>query len=318
MAEVSLLAPAKINLHLEVLGLRPDGYHELAMLMQSLDLCDRLVLRSTADGQIRLACDRPELPSGADNLIVQAAERLRSHVGLPELGVAITLAKRIPVGAGLAGGSSDAAATLVGLNEIWNLGLEHPDLMALAAEIGSDVPYCLEGGTRLCFGRGERLESLSGSLRPLTVLLIKHPQASVSTPWAYGRCRELRSDFYLTREVDFEAPRQALRQGPLAQALVRGQVQGTPLPPLRNDLQAVVEAEVESVRQGLALLRQAQPLVEQPLAVAMSGSGPSLFALFPSLERAQAAHAALADELGQGGFGAWCCSFSSRGVSLEG
>ena len=84
------------------------------------------------------------------------------------------------------------------------------------------------------------------------------------------------------------------------------------MPPLRNDLQAVVEAEVESVRQGLTLLRQLQPL-----AVAMSGSGPSLFALFPSLERAQAAHGALADELGQGGFGAWCCSFSSRGVSLE-
>ena len=103
---------------------------------------------------------------------------------------------------------------------------------------------------------------------------------------------------------------------------MRGLVQGTRLPPLRNDLQAVVEAEVESVRQGLALLRQAQPLVEQPLieqplAVAMSGSGPSLFALFPSLERAQAAHAVLADELGQGGFRAWCCSFSSRGVSLE-
>lgn len=309
MAEVSLLAPAKINLHLEVLGLRPDGYHELAMLMQSLDLSDRLVLRSTADGQIRLACDRPELPSGADNLIVQAAERLRSHVGLPELGVAITLAKRIPVGAGLAGGSSDAAATLVGLNEIWNLGLEHPDLMALAAEIGSDVPYCLEGGTRLCFGRGERLESLSGSLRPLTVLLIKHPQASVSTPWAYGRCRELRSDFYLTREVDFEQRRQTLRQGPLLAALCG---EG-PLPPLRNDLQTVVESEVPSVAAGLALLRRCA----DSLALAMSGSGPSLFALFADPEAAAAAQRQLAEELAATGFESWCCQCTPCGVSLE-
>lgn len=309
MAEVSLLAPAKINLHLEVLGLRADGYHELAMLMQSLDLCDRLVLRSTADGQIRLECDRPELPSDADNLIVQAAERLRSHVGLPELGVAITLAKRIPVGAGLAGGSSDAAATLVGLNEIWNLGLEQLELMALAGEIGSDVPYCLEGGARLCFGRGERLEPLAGPLRPLAVLLIKHPQASVSTPWAYGRCRELRSDFYLTREVDFEARRQALRQGPLLAALAG---EGS-LPPLRNDLQTVVAGEVPSVAEGIALLRRCPG----SLAVAMSGSGPSLFALFADREAAAAAQGQLAEEFAAAGFESWCCQCTPSGVSLE-
>jgi 4-diphosphocytidyl-2-C-methyl-D-erythritol kinase len=309
MAEVSLLAPAKINLHLEVLGLRPDGYHELAMLMQSLDLCDRLVLRGTADGQLGLECDRPELPSGADNLIVRAAERLRSHVGLPELGVAITLAKRIPVGAGLAGGSSDAAATLVGLNEIWNLGLELSELMALAAEIGSDVPFCLEGGTRLCFGRGERLEPLAGPLRPLAVLLLKHPQASVSTPWAYGRCRELRSDFYLTREVDFEARRQALRQGPLLTALAG---EG-PLPPLRNDLQSVVAGEVPSVAEGLALLRRCP----DSLAVAMSGSGPSLFALFADRDAAAAGQRQLAEEFAVAGFESWCCQCTPFGVSLE-
>ncbi len=309
MVEVSLLAPAKINLHLEVLGLRPDGYHELAMLMQSLDLCDRLLLRSTADGRIRLECDRPELPNGADNLIVRAAERLRSQVGLPELGVAITLAKRIPVGAGLAGGSSDAAATLVGLNEIWNLGLEHPDLMALAGEIGSDVPYCLEGGTRLCFGRGERLEPLAGPLRPLAVLLLKHPQASVSTPWAYGRCRELRSDFYLTREVDFEQRRQALRQGPLLAALAG---EG-PLPPLRNDLQTVVAGDVPSVAEGLALLRRCP----DSLAVAMSGSGPSLFALFADPAAAAAAQQRLAEEFAAAGFESWCCRCIPSGVSLE-
>jgi 4-diphosphocytidyl-2-C-methyl-D-erythritol kinase len=309
MAEVSVVAPAKINLHLEVLGLRPDGYHELAMVMQSLDLRDRLVLRNTADATIRLESDCAELPLGADNLIVRAAERLRSQVGLPELGAAIRLEKRIPIGAGLAGGSSDAAAALVGLNELWGLGFDAPALQRLAAELGSDVPFCLEGGTRLCFGRGERLEPLPGPLRPLAVLLIKHPQASVSTPWAYGRCRELRGDFYLTREVDFDQRRQALREGPLLRAL---QEEGA-LPPLRNDLQAVVEGEVASVAGGLALLRHGAA----SLAVAMSGSGPSLFALFPDLAAAEQAQRGLAAELAAGGFQSWCCRGIASGVSLE-
>ena len=269
MADLCVRAPAKINLHLEVLGLRPDGFHELAMVMQSIDLADRLWLRPSADGQISLSCDQPELPTDSTNLIVRAAELLRARSGLVELGAELVLEKRIPIGAGLAGGSSNGAAALVGLNALWGLGFRAEALHAMAAELGSDMPFCLDGGTQFCFGRGERLEPLEAPLK-LALLLVKHPQVSVSTPWAYGRCQALRGDFYLQSEGEFEQRRQALRQGPLAQGLVRGLVQGTPLPPLRNDLQAVVEAEVESVRQGLALLRQAQPLlVEQPLAVAM-------------------------------------------------
>jgi 4-diphosphocytidyl-2-C-methyl-D-erythritol kinase len=309
MAEVCVFAPAKINLHLEVLGLRPDGFHELAMVMQSLDLGDRLRLRSTADACLTLQCDEAELPLDGDNLIVRAAERLRQRAGLPELGAAIALEKRIPIGAGLAGGSSDAAATLVGLNELWGLGLDGPALQELAAGLGSDVPYCLVGGTQLCFGRGEQLEPAPLAPLALGVLLLKHPGVSVSTPWAYGRCRELRGDYYLEREVEFEERRQALRQGPLLAAL-RGE--GS-LPPLRNDLQAVVAPEVASVAEGLALLRRAPGA----LAVAMSGSGPSLFALFADLEAAQVAERALAEELVAAGFQSWCCHCRDSGASLE-
>ncbi|MEB3256254.1 MAG: 4-(cytidine 5'-diphospho)-2-C-methyl-D-erythritol kinase [Synechococcaceae cyanobacterium] len=309
MAEVCVIAPAKINLHLEVLGLRPDGYHELAMVMQSLDLADRLRLENTADASIHLRCDRDDLPLGPDNLIVMAAQRLRDSAGLPELGASVTLEKRIPIGAGLAGGSSDAAATLVGLNELWGLGLPPSALHTLAAELGSDVPYCLEGGTQLCFGRGERLEAVPDPRRPLAVLLLKDPQSSVSTPWAYGRCRELRADFYLTRESEFAERRQALRDGPLLKAL-RGE--GS-LPPLRNDLQSVVVDEVPSVAAGLALLRRA----EGALAVAMSGSGPSLFALFADLHAARAAEAALAADLAAAGLQSWCCRCTGSGASLE-
>jgi 4-diphosphocytidyl-2-C-methyl-D-erythritol kinase len=319
MAEVCVFAPAKINLHLEVLGLRPDGFHELAMVMQSLDLGDRLRLRSTADACLSLECEGADLPLGEDNLIVRAAGRLRQRAGLPELGAAITLEKRIPIGAGLAGGSSDAAATLVGLNTLWGLGFDSETLQELAADLGSDVPYCLVGGTQLCFGRGERLEPVRGEPvrgepvrgEPLNlgVLLLKHPDVSVSTPWAYGRCRELRGDYYLQRELEFEERRQALRQGPLLAAL-RGEA---PLPRLRNDLQAVVEPEVASVADGLALLRRSPGA----LAVAMSGSGPSLFALFADLEQAQAAQRALADDLTAAGFQSWCCRCRSSGASLE-
>jgi 4-diphosphocytidyl-2-C-methyl-D-erythritol kinase len=310
MAELTVWAPAKINLHLEVLGLRADGFHELAMVMQSIDLLDGLELAPTADARIHLSCDRPGLPVDGSNLIVRAAELLRSRSGLPELGARIHLRKRIPIGAGLAGGSSDGAAALVGLNALWGLGFSGAELAVMAAELGSDMPFCLDGGTQLCFGRGERLEPVAeGPAEGLAVLLLKHPEASVSTPWAYGRCREQRSDLYLSNEADFEQRRQALRKAPLLTALTAGR----DLPPLRNDLQAVVEPEQATVRAGLALLRQ----LEGPLAVAMSGSGPSLFALFADLEAALAAQERLAVELDRAGFESWCCLLRPQGVSLD-
>ncbi|MCP9926879.1 4-(cytidine 5'-diphospho)-2-C-methyl-D-erythritol kinase [Cyanobium sp. CH-040] len=310
MVELTVWSPAKINLHLEVLGLRPDGFHELAMVMQTIDLLDALELESSADAAITLECDRPGLPTDGSNLIVKAAELLRLRSGLPELGARIRLRKRIPVGAGLAGGSSNAAAALVGLNALWGLGLGDGDLHALAARLGSDVPFCLAGGTQLCFGRGERLEPLlPGASSSLAVLLIKHPAASVSTPWAYGRFRDLRGRSYLSGEEAFERRREALRRGPLLQALP----QPGPLPTLRNDLQAVVEPEVASVREGLALLRG----LPGSLAVAMSGSGPSLFALFAGQPRALAAQALLAEDLGAAGFESWVCGFRASGVMLE-
>jgi 4-diphosphocytidyl-2-C-methyl-D-erythritol kinase len=309
MAELLVSAPAKINLHLEVLGLRSDGFHELAMVMQTLDLADQLSLRPTADGRIQLRCNRQDLPTDGSNLIVKAAELLRARVGLPELGVAIELDKRIPIGAGLAGGSSNGAATLVGLNALWGCGFSQQQLLAMAAELGSDMPFCLDGGTQLCFGRGERLEPVAQDRPPaLAVLLVKHPEASVSTPWAYGRCREQRSDFYLETEVDFEQRRAQLRSAPLLAAL-RGEA---PLPRLRNDLQAVVEPEVASVREGLACLRQAP----QALAVAMSGSGPSLFALFADGDTAAVAREELAEPLAAAGFDSWLCRCTGSGATL--
>ncbi|MFM8278515.1 MAG: 4-(cytidine 5'-diphospho)-2-C-methyl-D-erythritol kinase [Cyanobium sp.] len=313
-AALCAVAPAKINLHLEVLGLRPDGFHELSMVMQSLDLADLVRFHPRTDRAVRLRCDHPDLSVGEDNLILQAAHALRKRAALTgsaELpGVDLELVKRIPIGAGLAGGSSDAAAALIGLRHFWQLPCSDDDLHQLAATLGSDVPYCLEGGTQLCFGRGERLERPEGVLGPpgYGVLLIKHPGVQVSTPWAYGLCRERRGDFYLSGESDFEQRRQALRQGPLLAAL-RGE---RLLPPLRNDLQSVVEPEVACVAEGLRLLRGAAGV----LAAAMSGSGPSLFALFTTPAAAAAAGEQLATALAAAGFEAWSCRCEASGARL--
>ena len=152
------------------------------------------------------------------------------------------------------------------------------------------------------------LEPADGPPPPFGVLLIKHPEVSVSTPWAYGRCREQRGDYYLESEADFGQRREALRTGPLLRAL-RGEAT---LPPLRNDLETVVAPKVPSVREGLALLRRAEAV----LAAAMSGSGPSLFALFADPAAAERARQQLAPELAAAGFQSWCCRFTDSGASL--
>ena len=307
MSTITVTAPAKVNLHLEVLGLRPDGFHELAMVMQSIDLADRLTFTNTADGGLSLRCDVPELSIGEDNLVLRAARLLRERSGFQELGAAITLEKCIPIGAGLAGGSSDGAATLVGLNALWGLGHSSVDLEGLAAELGSDMPFCVQGGSQLCFGRGEVLEPLSDGSEPLAVLLVKDPRVSVSTPWAYRRCRELNGDHYLVGEPAFDQRRMALRQAGWIRPIRAAQP-----PPLRNDLQGVVEPETPAVQTALQLLRS----LPDSLAVAMSGSGPSCFALFPDLISCRQGLERLRRELESAGLRAWCCSLRSEGARI--
>ena len=153
---LTLKAYAKINLTLEVLGRREDGYHDIASIMQAVDLYDTLSFEP-AD-ELTLVCDVPELAAD-DNLVLRAARLLREEAG-HESGAKIKLEKRIPLASGLGGGSSDAAATLVGLNDLWELGLTIEELSPLAARVGSDVPFFLHGGTAMVLGRGERIRPL--------------------------------------------------------------------------------------------------------------------------------------------------------------
>lgn len=178
----------------------------------------------------------------------------------------------------------------------------------MAAELGSDMPFCVAGGSQFCFGRGERLEPLPPCLEPLTVLLVKDPRVSVSTPWAYKRCRERNKDRYLEGEQAFEERRKALRQADWTRPL-----RAEAPPPLRNDLQSVVEPETDAVQIALRLLRT----LEKPLAVAMSGSGPSCFALFRTPEQCQEAQTVLSDRFREVGLLSWSCPLRSDGVRIE-
>lgn len=176
-------APAKINLTLDVLHKRPDGYHEVEMIMTTVDLADRVGLELRRDGEIFVHSSNNFVPDDQRNLAYQAAKLLKDRFNVTS-GVSITIDKQIPVAAGLAGGSSDAAATLKGLNELWSLGLSLDDLAELGAEIGSDVSFCVYGGTAIASGRGEKIEHISAP--PSSWVILAKPTIGVSTAAVYG------------------------------------------------------------------------------------------------------------------------------------
>ncbi len=180
---MQLFAPAKINLSLKILRRREDGFHEIETLMAPISLCDELTIEpNDARSGIAFSSDDPTLPSGEENLVVRAARRFFAEIREPPR-VRITLRKNIPHGAGLGGGSSDAASTLLGLNQLHGGPLEAARLTSLAAKIGSDVPFFLTGGPAWCRGRGEVVEPF-GAFPKLSLLLLK-PEFGVSTAWAY-------------------------------------------------------------------------------------------------------------------------------------
>ncbi len=176
-------APAKINLTLDVLYKRPDHYHEVEMIMTTVDLSDRIGLESRPDGLIKIISTNGFIPDDSRNLAYQAAQLIKDTYGVAE-GVTISIEKEIPVAAGLAGGSSDAAATLKGLNELWKLNLSTDTLAELGAKIGSDVSFCIYGGTALATGRGEKIKKLPAP--PTCWVVLAKPKIGVSTAQVYG------------------------------------------------------------------------------------------------------------------------------------
>ena len=178
---ISLKAPAKVNLFLEILGKRDDGYHEIETIMQEIDLADSLQFEETQEG-VTLECNDKNIPANQDNLVCKAANLILEECGIRK-GVIINLEKNIPVGAGLGGGSSDAATTLKALNSLWKVGLNNEELMEFAAKLGSDIPFFINGKTALCRGRGELITPVE--VRNRMDYIILFPRVHISTETIY-------------------------------------------------------------------------------------------------------------------------------------
>jgi 4-diphosphocytidyl-2-C-methyl-D-erythritol kinase len=248
---------AKINLTLDVLYKREDGFHQVEMIMQAIELADILSLDERKNGVISVASNIARLPCDHRNLAYRAAVLIKEACQVTS-GVHIFLEKNIPVAAGLAGGSADAASVLLGLNNLWRLGLSIQELEILGAKLGSDVPFCLRGGTMLAKGRGELLEPLA-DLKPCYVVLAKLP-IGVSTAWVYRQYR----DQNVKEHPDTSGVRACLTQGDLTG--------------VANRLCNVLESVTIPVHPQIKELKRSM-MQHGAMASLMSGSGPTVFGL---------------------------------------
>lgn len=270
---MEIQAFAKLNLTLDVLGKRPDGYHDLRMVMQSITLCDTLTLTSNQGQGLRVSTDLHFLPTGEKNLAAIAARRFWEALGCPAEDLDICIRKRIPVCAGMAGGSTDAAAVLRALNQRAGSPLTPAELARVGEQVGSDVPYCVLGGTALAEGRGERLTPLPAL--PRCWVVVCKPEFAISTPELFARIDSVR----LRCRPDTDGLLSALEEGDLGGAARRMyNVFEDALPPRRA-------GEIGEIRNSL--------IQYGALGASMSGTGPTVFGLFRDASAARHACSAL-------------------------
>ena len=273
MKEVSVPAYAKINLTLDVLGKRADGFHDLSMVMQSVSLADIVTIRQTDGNDFSLTSNLGFLPGADQNIAGVAARAFAKETGISLEGIQIDLQKHIPVCAGTAGGSSDGAAVLRGLNQLFAAGRSLEELARMGEQVGSDVPYCVLGCTALAEGRGEKLKRLP-ALPPCTIVLCK-PAFSVSTPELFHKVDEMKLRFH----PDTAGMLKALEEGDLPQIARRMfNVFEDVLPPTRR-------AVIEEIKQML--------VSHGALGACMSGTGPTVFGIFDDEKAAEAVCAEL-------------------------
>ncbi len=267
MRTIRLKAYAKVNLGLDVLRKREDGYHEVKMVMQSIDIFDRIEMKKIRKPEIIVNTNLKFLPTNQDNLVYKAARLMFDEYKLPD-GIFINLKKYIPVAAGMAGGSTDAAAVLYGINRMYELNLPISRLMELGVKIGADVPFCLMRGTVLAEGIGEKLTKLSPA--PSCHVVIAKPPYGVSTKWVYTT---LKAD-EIKEHPDIDRLIAAINENNLRKmAYLMG-----------NVLETVTEKEYT----GIADIKNIM-MEEGALNALMSGSGPTVFGLFEEKDNAERA-----------------------------
>lgn len=265
MREIRLRALAKINLALDVLGKREDGYHEVRMVMQTLNIFDKLNIRVTQEEGIRIATNLNYLPVNENNLVYKAARLMMDEFGIRE-GLAIDLYKYIPVAAGMAGGSSDAAAVIFAINKLFRLGLTLDRMMERGVRIGADVPYCLMRGTALAEGIGERLTRLPPC--PSCFVLVAKPPVNVSTKFVYGNLNANA----LTWHPDVDG---------LIEAMAAGDFYG-----MANLMGNVLETVTVPAYPVIDQIKQFM-MERGAMGAMMSGSGPTVFGLYTDLTAAK-------------------------------
>ncbi|MCR5301438.1 MAG: 4-(cytidine 5'-diphospho)-2-C-methyl-D-erythritol kinase [Lachnospiraceae bacterium] len=258
-------AHAKINLGLDVIRRRDDGYHEVRMIMQTVGLHDELLIDRTDEPGIHITVNKDDLPVNGDNLIYRAGKLMMDEYGLTG-GITVELTKNIPVAAGLAGGSTDAAAVLRAVNTLWDLGLSQDELKRLGVRIGADVPYCIMGGTVMAEGIGEKLTKLEAC--PKWRVLLAKPPVGVSTAHVYG---SLNLESVTHPDID-----------KIAEGVTKGDLH-TVVRYMGNVLESVTEAEVPQIGYIKSIIKESG----YPL---MSGSGPTVFGLFESDEAVNRAY----------------------------
>ena len=288
--DVVVWAPAKVNLFLEVLGKRPDGYHEIATLLAAIRLYDTLVFHKGDAPDISLTCSHKGLSTAADNLVMRAAQLLKEKTGC-RAGADIRLVKRIPMAAGLAGGSTDAAATLIGLNRLWQLGLSTDQLASVGAELGSDIPFFFHLPTAWCTGRGERVTPMT-LCQPLDLVLVC-PSFGMATAAVY------RNVTIPQVPESGDAIRQALAKGDVD---LIGKL-------LHNRLQSAAEKLDPRIAQYDKILAE-----HRPAGHLMSGSGSTLYALCRSQEEAEHMSRRLADSMRSQSAGTDCTIIYTRSL----
>ena len=274
MDKIVTKAYAKINLGLDVLRRREDGYHEVKMVMQTVDLYDVLLVSKKEEDTITISTQREEIPVNEDNLIYKAIKLMKDQYGF-EGGVHVELVKNIPIAAGMAGGSTDAAAAMRAVNELFELNRPVEELEKHAVKIGADVPYCIQGGTVLSEGIGEVLTKLPNA--PQCILLIAKPDIMVSTKYVYENLNLPE----LKKHPDIDAMVEAIREGDA----------GKMLEPMDNVLATVTEEKYGIIKEIKQTMKR-----NGAIKAMMSGSGPTVFGIFETMVQAATAFDAIKEK----------------------
>lgn len=293
MNSISLKSRAKINLSIDVIGKREDGYHIVEMIMQTIDLYDDIKLKELEEDNIIIKSECSYIPLNEDNIVYKAAKLIKEKMDIKK-GIEIFIKKNIPVAAGMAGGSSNAAAVLVGLNELWKLGLSKDELRELGLKLGADVPFCIEGGTALAEGIGEKLTYIKGINKDVNILVCK-PDIFVSTKEVY-------------QSLDIKN----IEKRPDNKLLIE-KLKNDDIVSVSNNMVNVLE-EVTSKKYSDIKVIEDIIAKNGAMGTMMSGSGPTVFGFFDNEEKAQRAKVELLENYSQ----VYVVTSSEKGVEIYG